>query len=143
MGCADASDVTETARQLAVADSRLAAQCAYYGDVGAFLKKDASAVRASLAKGDVIVDMTDFNSSDGTHKYCAYIITHDSTYARFVYLCNSSVPDALLEDGSAGVWRKTDSPEAMNFAGALSSLISKSCAQDGNVYVVPSGAWRK
>ena len=141
VGCADASDLTETARQLAVADSRLAAQCAYYGDVGAFLKKDASAVRASLAKGDVIVDMTDFNSSDGTHKYCAYIITHDSTYARFVYLCNSSVPDALLEDGSAGVWRKTDSPEAMNFAGALSSLISKSCAQDGNVYVVPSGAF--
>lgn len=143
VGCADASDLTETARQLAVADSRLAAQCAYYGDVGAFLKKDASAVRASLAEGDVIVDMTDFNSSDGTHKYCAYVITHDSTYARFVYLCNSSVPDALLEDGSAGVWRKTDSSEAMNFAGALSSLISKSCAQDGNVYVVPSGAWRK
>ena len=141
VGCADASDLTETARQLAVADSRLAAQCAYYGDVGAFLKKDASAVRASLAEGDVIVDMTDFNSSDGTHKYCAYVITHDSTYARFVYLCNSSVPDALLEDGSAGVWRKTDSPEAMNFAGALSSLISKSCAQDGNVYVVPSGAF--
>lgn len=141
VGCADASDLTETARQLAVADSRLAAQCAYYGDVGAFLKKDASAVRASLAEGDVIVDMTDFNSSDGTHKYCAYVITHDSTYARFVYLCNSSVPDALLEDGSAGVWRKTDSSEAMNFAGALSSLISKSCAQDGNVYVVPSGAF--
>lgn len=141
VGCADASDLTETARQLAVADSRLAAQCAYYGDVGAFLKKDASAVRASLAEGDVIVDMTDFNSSDGTHKYCAYVITHDSTYARFVYLCNSSVPDALLEDGSAGVWRKTDSSEAMNFADALSSLISKSCAQDGNVYVVPSGAF--
>lgn len=141
VGCADASDLTETARQLAVADSRLAAQCAYYGDVGAFLKKDASAVRASLAEGDVIVDMTDFNSSDGTHKYCAYIITHDSPCARFVYLCNSSVPDALLEDGSAGVWRKTDSPEAMNFAGALSSLISKSCAQNGNVYVVPSGAF--
>ena len=141
VGCADASDLTETARQLAVADSRLAAQCAYYGDVGAFLKKDASAVRASLEESDVIVDMTDFNSSDGTHKYCAYIITHDSMYARFVYLCNSSVPDALLEDGSAGVWRKTDSPEAMNFAGALSSLISKSCAQDGNVYVVPSGAF--
>lgn len=141
VGCADASDLTETARQLAVADSRLAAQCAYYGDVGAFLKKDASAVRASLAEGDVIVDMTDFNSSDGTHKYCAYVITHDSTYARFVYLCNSSVPDALLEDGSAGVWRKTDSSEAMNFAGALSSLISTSCAQDGNVYVVPSGAF--
>ena len=141
VGCADASDLTETARQLAVADSRLAAQCAYYGDVGAFLKKDASAVRASLAEGDVIVDMTDFNSSDGTHKYCAYVITHDSTYARFVYLCNSSVPDALLEDGSAGVWRKTDYSEAMNFAGALSSLISKSCAQDGNVYVVPSGAF--
>lgn len=140
VGCADASDLTETARQLAVADSRLAAQCAYYGDVGAFLKKDASAVRASLAEGDVIVDMTDFNSSDGTHKYCAYVITHDSTYARFVYLCNSSVPDALLEDGSAGVWRKTDSSEAMNFAGSLSSLISKSCAQDGNVYVVPSGS---
>lgn len=108
VGCADASDLTETARQLAVADSRLAAQCAYYGDVGAFLKKDASAVRASLAEGDVIVDMTDFNSSDGTHKYCAYVITHDSTYARFVYLCNSSVPDALLEDGSAGVWRRSD-----------------------------------
>lgn len=141
VGCADASYLTETARQLAVADSRLAAQCAYYGDVGAFLKKDASAVRASLAEGDVIVDMTDFNSSDGTHKYCAYVITHDSTYARFVYLCNSSVPDALLEDGSAGVWRKTDSSGAMNFAGALSSLISKSCAQDGNVYVVPSGAF--
>lgn len=141
VGCADASDLTETARQLAVADSRLAAQCAYYGDVGAFLKKNASAVRASLEEGDVIVDMTDFNSSDGTHKYCAYIIIHDSPYARFVYLCNSSVPDALLEDGSAGVWRKTDSPEAMNFAGALSSLISKSCAQNGNVYVVPSGAF--
>lgn len=141
VGCADASDLTETARQLAVADSRLAAQCAYYGDVGAFLKKNASAVRASLEEGDVIVDMTDFNSSDGTHKYCAYIITHDSPYARFVYLCNSSVPDALLEDGSAGVWRKTDSPEAMNFASALSSLISKSCAQNGNVYVVPSGAF--
>lgn len=108
VGCADASDLTETTRQLAVADSRLAAQCAYYGDVGAFLKKDASAVRASLAEGDVIVDMTDFNSSDGTHKYCAYVITHDSTYARFVYLCNSSVPDALLEDGSAGVWRRSD-----------------------------------
>ena len=108
VGCADASDLTETARQLAVADSRLAAQCAYYGDVGAFLKKDASAVKASLAEGDVIVDMTDFNSSDGTHKYCAYVITHDSTYARFVYLCNSSVPDALLEDGSAGVWRRSD-----------------------------------
>lgn len=108
VGCADASDLTETARQLAVADSRLAAQCAYYGDVGAFLKKNASAVRASLEEGDVIVDMTDFNSSDGTHKYCAYIITHDSTYARFVYLCNSSVPDALLEDGSAGVWRRSD-----------------------------------
>ncbi len=61
VGCADASDLTETARQLAVADSRLAAQCAYYGDVGAFLKKDASAVKASLAEGDVIVDMTDFN----------------------------------------------------------------------------------
>ena len=29
----------------------------------------------------------------------------------------------------------------MNFAGALSSLISKSCAQNGNVYVVPSGAF--
>lgn len=141
VGCADASDFTETARQLAVADSRLAAQCAYYGDVGAFLKKNASAVRASLEEGDVIVDMTDFNSSDGTHKYCAYIITHDSPCARLVYLCNSSVPDALLEDGSAGVWRKTDSPEAMNFAGALSSLISKSCAQNGNVYVVPSGAF--
>lgn len=108
VGCADASDLTETARQLAVADSRLAAQCAYYGYVGAFLKKDASAVRASLAEGDVIVDMSDFNSSDGTHKYCAYVITHDSTYARFVYLCNSSVPDALLEDGSAGVWRRSD-----------------------------------
>lgn len=108
VGCADASDLTETARQLAVADSRLAAQCAYYGDVGAFLKKDASAVRASLAEGDVIVNITDFNSSDGTHKYCAYVITHDSTYARFVYLCNSSVPDALLEDGSAGVWRRSD-----------------------------------
>ena len=108
VGCADASDLTETARQLVVADSRLAAQCTYYGDVGAFLKKDASAVRASLAEGDVIVDMTDFNSSDGTHKYCAYVITHDSTYARFVYLCNSSVPDALLEDGSAGVWRRSD-----------------------------------
>lgn len=141
VGCADASDLTETARQLAVADSRLAAQCAYYGDVGAFLKENASAVRASLEEGDVIVDMTDFNSSDGTHKYCAYIITRDSPCARFVYLCNSSVPDALLEDGSAGVWRKTDSPEAMNFAGALSSLISKSCAQNGNVYVVPSGAF--
>lgn len=108
VGCADDSDLTETARQLTVADSRLAAQCAYYGDVGVFLKKDASAVRASLAEGDVIVDMTDFNSSDGTHKYCAYVITHDSTYARFVYLCNSSVPDALLEDGSAGVWRRSD-----------------------------------
>lgn len=108
VGCADASDLTETARQLAVADSRLAAQCAYYGDVGAFLKKNASAVRASLEEGDVIVDMTDFNSSDGTHKYCAYMITHDSTYARFVYLCNSSVPDALLKDGSAGVWRRSD-----------------------------------
>lgn len=141
VGCADASDLTETARQLAVADSRLAAQCAYYGDVGAFLKKNASAVRASLEEGDVIVDMTDFNSSDGTHKYCAYIITHDSPCARFVYLCNSSVPDALLKDGSAGVWRKTDSPEAMNFASALSSLISTSCAQNGNVYVVPSGAF--
>lgn len=141
VGCADASDLTETARQLAVADSRLAAQCAYYGDVGAFLKKNASAVRASLEEGDVIVDMTDFNSSDGTHKYCTYIITHDSPCARFVYLCNSSVPDALLKDGSAGVWRKTDSPEAMNFASALSSLISTSCAQNGNVYVVPSGAF--
>ncbi len=141
VGCADASVLTETARQLAVADSRLAAQCASYGDVGAFLKENASAVRASLAKGDVILDMTDFNSSDGTHKYCAYIITPDSPYAKLAYLCNSSVPDALLEDGPAEVWRMTDSPAAMEFAAALADLLPKNRAQDGNVYVVPSGAF--
>ncbi len=140
-GCDDASVLTETARQLAVADSRLSAQCASYGDVGAFLKNDASAVRASLAEGDVILDMTDFGSSDGTHKYCAYIITPDSPYAELAYLCCSTIPDALLEEGSAGVWRMTDSPEAREFADTLAALISKSRAQDGNVYVVPSGAF--
>ena len=141
VGCTDASVLTETARQLAVADARLAAQCASYGDVGAFLKKDASAVRASLAEGDVILDMTDFNSSDGTHKYCAYIITPDSPYAKLAYLCNSSVPDALLEEGSAGAWRMTDSPAARAFAGALAGFLTGSRAQGGNVYVVPSGAF--
>lgn len=121
--------------KLAASDAELASICAEYGDVSAFLNRDASAVRVSLGKDDVVVDMTDFRSSDGVYRYCAYIVRRDSDYADFVCLCDSSVPDAVLSDGPEYAWMNIGSARATDFAESLASRLVPGC----RVYVVPSG----
>lgn len=122
-------------RKLTASDAALASICAEYGDVSAFLRRDAGAVRASLGKDDVIVDMTDFRSSDGVYRYCAYVVGKDSDYADFVCLCDSSVPDAVLCDGPEYAWRNISCTQAVDFAESLASHLTPGC----RVYVVPSG----
>lgn len=121
--------------KLAASDAELASICAEYGDVSAFLSRDASAIRASLGKDDVVVDMTDFKSSDGVYRYCAYIVRRDSDYADFVCLCDSSVPDAVLCDGPEYAWRNISCSQAVDFAESLASHLTPGC----RAYVVPSG----
>ena len=121
--------------KLTASDAELASICAEYGDVSAFLSRDASAIRASLGKDDVVVDMTDFKSSDGVYRYCAYIVRKDSDYADFVCLCDSSVPDAVLCDGAEYAWRNIGCSQAVEFAESLASHLTPGC----RVYVIPSG----
>lgn len=128
----DSDAAKEVSRQLLLADSRLARQCAAYGDVGTFLGIDAEAVRSTLGDNDVIVDMADFKSDDGAHAYYAYIVRKETRHAELVRLCIESSQDSLsygseaLSDGIVKTF--------------MTSLSAKLQHGD-NVFLIPSGSF--
>lgn len=129
----DPAASADLCRELMAADSRLAAQCAAYGGIGSFLSKDANAVKAALGDNDVIVDMFDFKSDDGTHPYIAYIVRKEYSHPELVRLCENVRPESATVP--IGFRDALESSEVRTFVEKLSSILRPG----ENVYLVPSG----
>lgn len=126
----DSDAAKEASRQLLLADAQLARQCSAYGDVGAFLDIDAGAVRSALGEGDVIVDMADFKSDDGSHSYYAYIVRKESRHPELVRLCVENPMDSLPSGAES---LASDIVKA--FVASLSSMIRPGAC----IFLIPSG----
>ncbi len=126
----DSDAAKEASRQLLLADARLARQCSAYGNVGAFLDIDANVVRSALREDDVIVDMADFKSDDGSHAYYAYIVRKESPHPELVRLCVEAPQDSLPSGAES---LATDMVKA--FVASLSSSIRPGAG----MFLVPSG----
>mgnify|MGYP004565213631 FL=1 len=113
---------------LLVADAKLAVQSSAYRETGEFLNIGASMIKNSLDNNDVIVDMADFKSDDGTHPYTAYIIRKGYGHAELVRLCEN------VEIGS-DFSETLSSPEVKTMIDRLSSYLNPG----DDLYFVPSG----
>ena len=121
----------ELCREILAVDSRLAGQCAAYSGIGSFLRTDADAVKAALSDNDVIVDMFDYKSDDGTHPYVAYIVRKESSQPLLVRLCeNVRSGDSPMDFRDA-----LEASEVKAFVERLSSMLRPG----DNIFLVPSG----
>lgn len=127
----DPATSAELCREILAADSRLAGQSAAYSGIGSFLRTNADAVKSALSDNDVIVDMFDYKSDDGTHPYVAYIVRKESEHPLLVRLCeNVRIGDTPMDFRDA-----LEAAEVKAFADRLSSMLRA----DDNVFLVPSG----
>ena len=124
----DAASSAALCEELLIADAKLAAQSAVYREIGGFLEIGAATIKDMLDDNDVIVDMTDFKSDDGTHPYTAYIVRKGSGHAALVRLCED------IENYS-DVTEALSSPEVKSMVDRLSSYVNPG----DNIYLVPSG----
>ncbi len=126
----DSDAAKEASRQLLLADARLARQCAAYGNLGAFLDIGADAVKSSLGDNDVIVDMADFKSDDGSHPYYAYIVRKGTSHPELTRLCVGNPLDSL-EGGVDAL--------SGDLVKAFTASLSAKLQPGDNVFLVPSG----
>lgn len=126
----DSDAAKEASRQLLLADARLARQCAAYGNLGAFLDIGADAVKSALGDNDVIVDMADFKSDDGSHSYYAYIVRKGTSHPELTRLCVEKPLDSS-DDGADAL--------SGDLVKAFTTSLSAKLQPGDNVFLVPSG----
>ena len=121
--------------RVAKLESSLMKRCKSIGDITSFVNVDYNAVKGALKRDDVLLDFTDYVSTQGDRHYAAYIVNKKQKYP----LLKSLFTESQIE--SLGIVRLDlfyDVDYASDVIDLLWAPLEESIPEGATVYYVPS-----
>lgn len=130
-----ADSILTATNEVSRLESTLMNRCKSVGDITSFMDVDYSAVKKSLGKNDVLIDLTDFVPNAGGRSYAAYIVNKKQKYPLLKPLFAESQIDSL---GIARPDMLYDKDFASEVVKLLWNPLKEHIVEGSTVYYVPS-----